>query len=70
MKNKNLKLELLISSYQKYIQMIHRKRLELGESDGPMVSQSPSGRFELEQEIDGLESIVSSLRVEIKKLQK
>ena len=45
------KLEELKVKREKYLKVLKEKSLMLGESDGAMVSQAPSGRFELEEEI-------------------
>lgn len=62
------RLEDLYKRRDKYREMIEKKRLEVGGSDGPMASRFPTGRFELEQEIEGLQVILNEINAEIKKL--
>lgn len=64
------KLEELKVKKEKYLSKLKEKRLMLGESDGAMVSQAPSGRFELEEEIKMYETVVSQIQSEIDKLEK
>ena len=64
------KLEELKTKKEKYLNMLKEKRLMLGESDGAMISQSPSGRFELEEEIQMYQTMINQIQSEIDKLGK
>lgn len=66
--DKSAKLKSLIEKREKYRRLIEKKRMEVGESDGPMVSRFPTGRFELEQEIEELQVMLKEINSEIKKL--
>ncbi len=68
--NKVNKLEELKEKEGKYQEKLVKTRLKIGEADRAMESQFPSGRFELEQEIEGLEIVLSGIRKEIKDLEK
>ena len=62
------KLEELNLKKEKYLAILKEKRLMLGESDGAMVSQAPSGRFELEEEIQMYQTMINQIQSEIDKL--
>jgi hypothetical protein len=62
------KLEELKAKKEKYLTILKEKRLMLGESDGAMVSQAPSGRFELEEEIQMYQTMIDQIQSEIDKL--
>lgn len=64
------KLEELKARKEKYLNKLKGKRLMLGESDGAMISSHPSGRFELEEEIEMYQTILSQIQLEIDKLEK
>lgn len=58
-------LEELKVKESKYLKKLEEKRLLLGESDGPTQSRFPTGRFELEQEIEVYEKALIDLRHKI-----
>ena len=64
------KLEELKAKKEKYLNILKEKRLMLGESDGAMISSHPSGRFELEEEIEMYQNMVGQIQSEIDKLEK
>lgn len=64
------KLDELKAKKEKYLTMLEEKRLMLGESDGAMVSQAPSGRFELEEEIQMYQTMINQIQSEIDELEK
>lgn len=67
MKNSNQdKLEALKLKAGRYRDKLVKARLKIGQADTPMESQFPSGRFELEQDIQALESILIDIKKEIK----
>jgi len=64
------KLEELKVKREKYLKVLKEKSLMLGESDGAMVSQAPSGRFELEEEIQMYQTMINQIQSEIDRLEK
>lgn len=64
------KLGKLKAKKEKYLNKLKEKRLMLGGSDGAMISRYPTGRFELEEEIEIYETIVNQIQSEINKLEK
>jgi hypothetical protein len=68
--DKSAKLKELKDKEEKYQQKLEEKRLSIGEADGPTQSRFPTGRFELEQEIEGLDIILTGIRKEIRELEK
>ncbi len=63
-------LEELRTKKEKYLNILKEKRLMLGESDGAMISSFPTGRFELEEEIEVYQNMVNQIQSEIDKLEK
>jgi hypothetical protein len=63
------KLTELKKKEAEYQRKLVEMRLKIGEADSAMQSQFPSGRFELEQEIQGLEIFLSEISKEIKELE-
>ena len=61
----NNKLNELKAKKEKYILMLKKKSLALGSSDGAMISRFPTGRFELEQELEGLQVVINEIDQEI-----
>lgn len=55
---------------EKYVTMLKKKSLSLGEADGAMMSRFPTGRFELEQELEGLQVMINEIDQEILNLEK
>ena len=68
MDNSN-KLEDLKNRRNIYLSRLKQKRLDLGEADGAMHSRYPSGRVELEDDIQVLEISLSEIQKEIEKLE-
>ncbi len=64
------KLGELKAKKEKYLKALKEKSLMLGESDGAMVSQAPSGRFELEEEIQMYQTMIDQIQSEIDELEK
>jgi len=64
------KPEELRTKKEKYLNKLKEKRLMLGGSDGAMISSYSSGRFELEEEIEMYQNMVSQIQSEIDKLEK
>lgn len=59
-------LEELEAKKDKLKKRLDEKRLSLGQSDGPTQSRFPTGRFELEQEIDLYEQMIQKVIEDIK----
>lgn len=68
--DKNKKIEELKARKGKYTTMLKKKSLALGEADGAMISRFPTGRFELEQELEGIQVILNEIQQEITALEK
>ena len=64
------KLGELKAKKEKYLKALKEKSLMLGGSDGAMVSQAPSGRFELEEEIQMYQTMIDQIQSEIDELEK
>ena len=58
-------VEELKAKEKKLLKKLEEKRLSLGEADGPNVSRFPTGRFELEQEIELYEQMLADIRKRI-----
>jgi hypothetical protein len=61
-------LEELKIKEAKLLKKLQEKRLSLGEADGPNVSRFPTGRFELEQEIELYEQLLQRVKQQIKSI--
>lgn len=66
----NIKLQELKKRDKLLQEKLKQKRLLLGSADGAMQSRYPSGRFELEDEIQILEIRLAQIKEEIKLLEK
>ena len=64
------KLEELKKRKETLTSKLKGKRLSLGEADGAMFSRFPSGRVELEDDIQVLERVLESIQSEIERLEK
>jgi hypothetical protein len=67
--DKSSKLKELQEKEKKYKEKLVAMRLKIGEADCAMESQFPSGRFELEQDIAGIELVLNGIHEEIQKLK-
>jgi hypothetical protein len=68
--DKSVRLKELREKENKYSKKLEERRLEIGGADGPNQSRFPTGRFELEQEVEGLGIVLADIRQEIKELEK
>lgn len=67
--DKATKLKELKEKEKKYTKKVAERRLAIAEADGPTQSRFPTGRFELEQEIEGYDIILTEIHKEIKELE-
>lgn len=64
------KLERLKEEESRALARLKKKRLGIGQTDGQTQSRYPSGRFELENEIELLEIRLARIRGEIEDIKK